>query len=592
MSGIENPEFLYFTDAFAMQREFYRERWRGYWFVAHNLQFDLAQIFGQEIPAELCLIGSNLYFAKLEVESHSKYRTTKTGQKRDWKQYIHFADTTRHCPKSLASIGKDIGINKAFDDYESKHPESLPERDLCFGVSQDALICGHFASELQNIYNAKGASFRYTIGSTCLELYRRKYMKSPIVQMDKEDLSAFLLGYYGGRCEAFWVGTLPPGTYYLGDINSMYPSVMRDLELPIPSREHVWYERNPRKFVLERPGMSECTVTVPLMMYPPLPYRRPTDGKLLFPCGTFTGFWTHNEIEYALQCGATLDRIHQSWWFDASCTPFREYVDDVYAMRRAGGFLNLVGKLLGNNLYGKMGQSNAPGSLVTWERYQEMIREGDSTAQLALNERATVYEKDGEPIAVCIQSDEKLFPKHSNIIWASYITSAARIKLHQFLAPASGYYCDTDSVLTSRPVESTSELGILALKNTYNSCEIIGPKSYRFGSDIALKGVPKRSGWKETDNGSETYTKIEDIREAALAGHRVAYRAPLKLKESFIRETLPEMVSNDDGSLFKLVQNAVESQVNRWHPKVKHLSRTNDKRVCQEVDGWTTALVL
>lgn len=572
-----------------MQLAFRMERFRGYWFVAHNLQFDLAQIFGQVIPAELCLIGSNLYFAKMEVERRVHSRPLKSGAKTERREYVHFADTTRHCLTSLAKIGEDIGLPKRFEDYEKCHPESLTERELRSGVSQDALICGAFASKLQDMYLAQGTSFRYTVGSSCLELYRRKYMKDPVVQMDKEDLSAFLLGYYGGRCEAFWVGKLPPGTYYLGDINSMYPSVMRDLELPIPSREHVWYERNAKAWILERPGMSECTITIPTMMYPPLPWRRPDDGKLLFPCGTLTGFWTHNEIEYALQCGGVLQKIHQTWWFDATCRPFKEYVETLYAERKKGGFLNTVCKLLLNNLYGKMAQSNAPGRLITWDAYLELLQNNpDADSQIQLNERATVYEKDGEPLAVCLEGTEKVFPKHSNIIWAAYITSAARIRLHSVVCNFRGYYCDTDSVLTSKPVDSAKELGQLALKNTYQHCEIIGPKSYRFGDDIALKGVPRKSGWRETGKG---WIEIADIRQAALAGDRVAYRAPLKLKESLIREELPEMVADGASGLFQLNQNAVEARVNYWHPKVKHLSRRNDKRVCHGT-GWTKALTV
>lgn len=582
----DEGSITYYTDPFAMQRAFYEERYRGYWFIAHNLAFDLAQIFGQCIPAELCMVGSSLYFARLCTGERESSRDSSF----TWKEYAHFADTTRHCLKSLASIGEDIGIRKMFENYDKQHPEDLDNSALKMGVSQDAIICGEFARRLQESYILAGTSFRYTVGSSCLELYRRNYMTETIIQMDREDLLAFNEGYYGGRCEAFYLGRLPPGTYYLGDVNSMYPSVMRDLELPVPSRDHVWYEKGCKKWILERPGMSECIVTVPKMMYPPLPWRRPTDGKLLFPVGTFRGYWSHIEIEYALKCGVQIESIIQTWWFDSTCRPFEGYVNDIYAMRRRGGFHSTVGKLLGNNLYGKMGQSNPPGKLVTWDQYLEMITECETAEQeMELNESATVYEKNGEPIAVCLQSEEKVFPKHSNIIWASYITAAARIKLHSFFAEYKALYCDTDSVLTKKPVEKCPDLGALSLQSTHTACEIIGPKSYKFDDKVALKGVPKKSGWQELPGG-RGWTEIADIRLAALSGERVAYRAPLRLTESFIREDLPEMVDASGCGVFELIQHAVPATVNYWHPKIKQLSRKSDKR--NGTNGWTQALVV
>lgn len=580
-----------FHTAEAMGLAFYRREWEGAWFFAHNLMYDLQAIWGHELPGHTCVINGQVYFTTIRVRKRDRIVQRKGKPVRvTERRYVHLADTTRHYQGSLAKLGKFVGLEKMFDgleDFDGLGDDELTERCV-----QDAKIVHRAAEDLQATYNAIGTSLNYTAGSSALECFRRTAMQREYVKLDDADLIDMNRCYYGGRTEAFQVGKLDAGTYYLADVVSMYPSVMRDLVLPIPSREHVWRTKEPAAWMLERPGGSHVRIKVPESMYPPLPWKHPTTGKLLFPWGELEGWWTHLEINYALSLGCELIEHREAIWFDASERPFRDFVVNLFQVRQKGGMYDLVGKLCLNSTYGKFGQCRPAGTLMSEVEWLEWASENRKEAEaLVSSDAVSSYRgNDGEIIAILIQPDEMVFPKHSNQVWAAMITAAARIKLHGLLVRLGGIYCDTDSVLTREPIEDATELGALGLKDVVTGGVILGPKCYQFHHPAEakskvttrIKGVPSRAGWFSPDG--VRWWETPNVREHALLGLEVAYLAPMKLIEGMRRDTVPTLLpiagpmATVDAPREYVWGEAISAKPNLWFPHRKCLKLENDKR--------------
>lgn len=565
-----------FKDPTSMGQYLLSRRFEGFYLWAHNLAYDLQNIWGRELPQEGTLIGSQLYFADYELPSPLQSRQ---------RHYVHFRDSTRHYPARLATLALKLGMQKLF--AETSDIDGLSDGDCLERCTTDAQIVYLFISQLQETYNEFGTSLRATVGASSLELFRRRYMVYKHVQPDKHRLELLTRAYYGGRCEAFFVGDLPTGRYGMGDVNSMYPTVMRDLELPIPSREYCWHT-DKAKGNFDRVGATDCTVTVPESMYPPLPYKHPNTGKLLFPWGKFRGWWPNNELEYAIAQGCTVNRVHESIWFSARCRPFEGFVNDLYALKLQGGWKALVAKHLLNNCYGKFGQSRPPAQLIPGAKYLEYRIKNKVDSEVCTENR----DKEGNIISVLIRPEGYEFPVHANVIWSAYITAAARIRLHSLLVQHNGYYCDTDSVLTSDTLPVSSELGVLALQTSCTGGTLAGPKAYALfdGGEVLklkVKGIPNRPGWVQANDGRIYDTT--DLQAMALMGYRIYFDSPLKLVEGFRKTHVPKMEKDIHGNLY-LADAELEAKPNIWYTHHRQLNFACEKRILDGKSGWTRPL--
>lgn len=553
-------------------------RFSGFYLWAHNLAYDLQNIWGNRLPQHGSIIGSQLYFADYELRPGPDRR----GRMR--KEYIHFRDSTRHYPAKLSTLAVKLGMQKMWS--ETNNLDSLEETEIQERCDSDTLIVFTFISRLQETYNDLGTSLRATVGSSSLESFRRNYMDHHHRKLDDSRLETLTRSYYGGRCESFYIGDLPTGRYSMGDVNSMYPAVMQSLSLPIPSREYCWHSESGE--YLNFTGATECTVVVPETMYPPLPYRDPNSGKLLFPWGHFRGWWTNNELQYAIGVGARIKTIHQSIWFSADCMPFNRFVADLYALKLEGGWKALVAKHLLNNNYGKWAQSRPPAELIPATDYLERRIKNQSASEIVTEMRG----KNGELLSVLVRPEGYSFPLHSNIIWGAYITAAARIRLHSLLIKHSGYYCDTDSVLTADSLPANTELGVLALQTACTGAYLAGPKAYALHSHgsidkLKVKGIPNRPGWVRGDDGKIYDTS--DLQAMALMGYQIYFDSPLKLIEGFKKQTVPIMLRDADGNPY-LSDQELDARPNIWYTHNRQLTLRCEKRILDGKSGWTRPL--
>ena len=366
-----------------------------------------------------------------------------------------------------------------------------------------------------------GGEVGITTPATAMKTWRRKYLLYKIPR--GEDAHEFVFSTYcGGRVEVYQreASNL---SYY--DINSSYPAVMREA---MPCDEPIWWNGEPPSVFTrdgsEYVGFVECDIELDEYI-PPLPVKR--DSKLLFPTGRISGRWDWVELSLVQNC---IRRWGKSVWFKSKPL-LRSMVEDLYPYRDKSkqGYdegLAYVVKILLNSLYGKFGQSALRRKVVPWS---EDLPKG-------------AIPVDGTSESPVWYIEEEVTAPYIMPQIAAHVTALARIKLYQHMVQAGDAlaYCDTDSIITSGKLDTSTELG--ALKNEYPGVTFDGtflaPKLYMLkGSDgstkVVAKGIRERTEASfETLRAGGTVSSWELEKLGKLA--HAAFRPPkmFELKKS------------------------------------------------------------
>ena len=112
-------------------------------------------------------------------------------------------------------------------------------------------------------------------------------------------------------------------------------------------------------------------------------------------------------------------------------------------------------KTFPNSIYGKFGQCGE--SFVVGPETREWREKVGEEPE----ENGTRYE---DYFGWIVQRRPDTIAAYANMIWAGYITAAAREQIHAYIVALKALYTDTDSVFTLMPVAKTDALGELALK--------------------------------------------------------------------------------------------------------------------------------
>jgi hypothetical protein len=436
---------------------------------ACQLEYDLINMFGSFWLTKLC----TLYYVGQGLMRASCPRFGVT---------LH--DTLRHWPMSVEAMGSYLGLPKMERDFQSV--------TYC---RRDTEIAWKFTAQMLDRYRALDLKPGPTLPSMAMQLFEKKFYPKSFVALPQAMTDQFREGYYGGRVEVYRFNHIKgPINHY--DVNSLFPSVMRDGVFPDLDS----YSFASRSLDLDRKeGMARVTLTVPPAYYPPLPMRGDTD--VVFAYGRVTGTWCFPEIRQAIEDGADIDTVHWGWEFPRMSTPFQAYIDYCYTQRLAahpGSLDDVLWKLYMNSLYGKFGQRG------------EMLMIHNDREILVANK---------EPKA------------SANVIWAAYVTALARLTLLRFLRSTSVcYYTDTDSLFTPDILSTSKELGALKLEGEYTGMDVKGNKVY------AVEKATPGKGFTETEPGVFTRYKAKGVKTEAAADFirtgRGVFRRPVRLRES------------------------------------------------------------
>lgn len=472
-------------------------------FVCHNLEYDMANIFKD---SDYLVIDRMVYASGL-------LKVTMAGTTH------YFLNSHSYFRGPVKAMAKFVGLEKLEGDPLGSEY-----------MLMDCKIPYTFVKMLQKkLVNEIGVNLGVTIGKMSMDTYRRSYMqdKTQVTYNSPNCLKA----YFGGRVEIFKKGE--SHNINVVDINSCYPFVMKEFEYPDTSTIE------PSTIGTHHFGIGKFKVYVPEDTFlPVLPFKS-DEGRLFFPIGEFTGWWTYAEVRHAVEHGTQIIKEYEGEGTNKGVMPFSGFIDTFYELRQdakarleknsddvQADFDNLFYKLWLNNLYGKWCQHKAS---------NEMTREKWPFWKLEKNrENADFKEiKVGPFYNYTVPKDKP--PITANFMWGIYVTSYSRIYLHRGLLDvhSAGHtllYCDTDSIMycpnnNSVPFKLSNnlgewdlekyDLGIFRQAKGYLLCDKKG-KDYEI-KKVACKGVPTHYAYDFIIDGMASFLK------------------PMRLKESLIR---------------------------------------------------------
>lgn len=507
-------------------------RFKGKIIVATNLAFDFTVLFWKSKEWNL--------FKRIESGGqllscvHRPVDYKKKGS-------IKFIDTTNYVFFSVEKLGSILGIKKldkpsswkkVFNketqsvDYLPQKPKNdFEEEELRVYNKRDCKISCDFMFFLQKVFNKASGNCKITIASTSFDIWRRNFLKTTLVKEEfvtgNNTVKKFLFkAYYGGRTESFKRGKFKRLYYY--DINSLYPSVMRNNSFPLPnSVKLIKGDRKHLNYINKFEGVSSVKVLCPENLDKPfLPLRM--NGKLVFPSGEFTGTFNHCELRYALKLGYKILEIIDEYQviYTKTFKPFKEFVDHFYKLRQTykkqGSVMELPIKLVLNSLYGKFGQKK-----VVDSRILDINHVSSKKELVDIYENANVRE-DGTAV-YNVESDYDGINTYP--ILSSYTSSFARILMYPYINRESVVYTDTDSIMTTKDLKLDSKvLGEMKLEGVYEGV-VVKPKFYKLKNSeetiVKCKGVKKSN---------------EEDFENMLKGLTVSKAKLMKLRESLVQK--------------------------------------------------------
>lgn len=465
---------------------------------------------------------------------------------------ITFLDTLNFFPVSVETLGKNLKCEKL------KYPESLNRiksiKDIN-GIEEikeiedynirDSEISYKFAVWIQKILNDIGGNMRYTIASSSMDLFKRKYLKNPIKQPSEEVIRNMYKAYYGGRVETIWRGmTTEKFNYY--DINSCYVSVMRK---NLPDLNSIKVKQKGNINIIDMyEGISHVSLKVNDLSIPYLPYR--TDDKLIFPIGKFSGWYNNFELKNALDMGYEITDIKETIYFTDYENYLIDYADDLYGLRLEDTINQLIYKLLGNSLYGKFAQKIDMDKTSIFHIDDINL---DDEVNKELIKDSKIFMND---FFIYAKKQNKFYSTFILPIISLYITSYARDLLYNTFIKNNEndiFYFDTDSGITKKEIKVSKELGGVKKEHIIKEMILVKPKQYYLKNYdnqdiITFKGVPQLNlnsdKFKQIINtGEYEYNKIVKIKECMRRNLKI--NSEISIKKTFTIDDNKRVWDND-----------------------------------------------
>jgi len=320
-----------------------------------------------------------------------------------------------------------------------------------------------------------------SISSLAMKTFTSNYLNSddaiPLInnrQVHKDIRNAL----YGGRVEVFKPIVLKESFVY--DVNSIYPWAML---MPMPVGSSIFSSNTNLKELF---GIVYATVYIPEHVDPVLP-KRTQDGRLIFPRGTWTGWFFSEELKNAQFFGIKVTVIH-SYIFEKSTDLFKNFIEDLFEMKRTSkDSKRAIYKLIMNSSYGRwalkffktiidiVDKKTAEHLLLT-RSVEEWIEYDNGQVYIRYSvlpdlETCTDYNSDYE--MELIKSTSSQHDSISSIPIGVAITSWARILMSSFLFNLANpcAYTDTDCIVVIKKLMNklvNDQLGGWKLENVIN----------------------------------------------------------------------------------------------------------------------------
>lgn len=376
-------------------------------------------------------------------------------------------------------------------------------------ASERAARCGAFVmAMIAALQEYKLGALQCTAGSQSMVAWRRSMMTQTVLVHE----NALATGiedsaYYGGRCEAFRLGSLPDRVWHL-DVSAMYPYCYGAADLPVcllGAADNVSVS-DIELLASDHGVIADVRITTQQPCYP---YRDVRNRLTVWPVGSFRTSICGPELSDALNLGIVSGCYRAAWY--AMAPALQEYSRRMRLMRAklAGDVCALQwAKALAVCIVGKMGQrsrrwiddaSTLPHG--PWSQWYQGGLEAPAVRWRSIAGHEQREEVDGFSWDACPAM-------------AGWITSLARMRLLAIIRCAGWanvYYCDTDSVMVGEAGFSAlaaagwiadGEWGKLRVKRYSDRVSIGGIKSYVEDGVSTDAGKSKRAGRATGSDGA------------------------------------------------------------------------------------------
>lgn len=464
----DGEEFIIFHTMKDFLMHVLNKKYRGYRIYAHNGgRYDFRFVIDEiENDREL---NSKFELRFLFTADRIRELVLKDTSKHRW----YLADSFALLPESLKKLTHDFDVqHKKKDDVDYTDIRKTRQRDRDY-LKHD---CIGLYEVLEKYFGQKifqGIKIKGTIASNAMQIFRTT-MTAPIKRTSPRMEEFIRRTYFGGRVECFRLYGQQVKHY---DFNSLYPAVMIENEMPVGFP--VWVDTFERGV----PGFYHAEADVPSCVnIPALPVLK--DNKLLFPAGSFEGFFTSCEMEAAERHGAKF-KIKRGIIFNVTRPLFDDYIKMLYDMKKAAdkeSAIYFISKIFLNGLYGKFGQKPEKETIIK------------TTYKDAVKRELVPY----LPELSLYKESRVSFAGYLLPHIASWITAKARLKLYDTLNEVKDpLYCDTDSVFTNKTLASDpTRLGALKFEGEYDKAVFLLPKLYALAAGkkyiVKAKGFGKK----------------------------------------------------------------------------------------------------
>jgi hypothetical protein len=454
---------------------------------------------------KLTLLGHNVYF-DLQASGFFSYFTEKkwvldfvydkgstfilkcTKQK----QSITALSTTNWFSFSLKELGKLVGLKKMdinLNECSINDLKRYCKRDV-------EIIVNSVRYYIEFIQKNNFGKFSYTKASQAFNTYRYRFLEEKIrIHKDETVVNLERQAYMGGRTECFWLGKVPGNNFVTLDINSMYPYVMKNYDMPVQLSD---YYNTPSIDDLVR-VIDRFMVIAEVTVKTQKPaYAIHYNGKTVFPIGEFTCFLCTEGIKYALE-NEHITGVRQMAIYKKG-RPFKSYVDKLFSVRKKyknenNKVMEKLSKFMANSLYGKWGQK--------YQVEEKQAKDGvhDYYKEEILDFTTGSWITKTHLMNRIITKTDEVEGRLAFVAICAHITEAARMLLWSMIEKVGTdkvLYCDTDCIkirkkhmyLIENEIDSNI-LGKLKLEDESKELTICGNKFYVTEKETKLKGIPR-----------------------------------------------------------------------------------------------------
>jgi len=437
-------------------------------FIAHNGGgFDyismLDYLSTTNIEYEVIMSGSTIIFISITT----------------FDRQVIFQDSARVLLRPLKELCVTYQVETPKQDIDMEHIEDLYINDL-------NTFHNYLASDVISLYQVCKAFekimeiefFPVTIASLSLYLFRKNFQTENYFQLFKEKQDKFISqAYAGGRVECFRTGEIDNINTY--DINSLYPYIMKNCDMPIGLPIYT------KKYRPEYKGFYKVKFHQKNTKIPPILWEKNKNGLEFVYSGV--GIFYDAEIKLAKERKVELEFI-EGYVFLRHKKIFAGFVDKYYELRQKhkGTAIDFSCKIVLNSLYGKFGQREKSEKLVHWS--PETMR------YKVLGRKVKNWKPYDEDKGYYIVEEFRKTPNRI-IHYAAAVTSHARVELYRYLYSyrKNLVYCDTDCIhLYNKHIPgnriSNTRLGYMK-KEEEGTGIYIGRKQYTINGKMKYKGI-------------------------------------------------------------------------------------------------------